>query len=498
MQLKQEIKLQQTLQMTPELQQAIKLLQLSTLELVQEVSVQLQENPALELEDEQEETVAPAAQAAEEPATNLYSASDDLRQAGMTTGEETGAREPESVPASSEEIDFDRLLEKYSEFRPTDEEPRNRSDDDDMPSIESRTGSSETLTEHLLWQLQMGEFSLDEELVAREIIGNLEDDGYLRDEGIQAVMDRTGVSPQLFETVLPRVQRLDPVGVAARDLRECLLVQAQTAFPLDSLLHLVITTCLDEIVGRAASGLAQKLGVPAREVKRVVELIGNLDPKPAKSWNHHEPEYIVPDMEVFRDSDGKIVVDLNESGLPKLRISGFYRSINTRKLERQDRDYIRDKIRSAEWLVRSIYQRQSTMKKVAEAIFNAQSDFLELGEAALRPLKLHDVAQAVDMHESTISRVTTNKYAQTPRGIFELKYFFGSRIKSSDGEDKAGTAIKSRIKALVQGEDRANPLSDQTIVEVLAQEGISIARRTVAKYRQQLGFPSSSDRIKVL
>jgi RNA polymerase sigma-54 factor len=334
--------------------------------------------------------------------------------------------------------------------------------------------------------------------VAREIIGNLEDDGYLRDEGIQAVMDRTGVSPQLFETVLPRVQRLDPVGVAARDLRECLLVQAQTAFPLDSLLHLVITTCLDEIVGRAAYGLAQKLGVPAREIKRVVELIGNLDPKPAKSWNHHEPEYIVPDMEVFRDSDGKIVVDLNESGLPKLRISGFYRSINTRKLERQDRDYIRDKIRSAEWLVRSIYQRQSTMKKVAEAIFNAQSDFLELGEAALRPLKLHDVAQAVDMHESTISRVTTNKYAQTPRGIFELKYFFGSRIKSSDGEDKAGTAIKSRIKELVQGEDRANPLSDQTIVEVLAQEGISIARRTVAKYRQQLGFPSSSDRIKVL
>jgi RNA polymerase sigma-54 factor len=496
MQLKQEIKLQQNLQMTQELQQAIKLLQLSTLELLQEVTTQLQENPALETEEEQAET-QPAASPTEEPETNLYSAADDFRQPKTGSTEEPAAPEPDSVPSSNEEIDFDRLLEKYSEFRPTDE-PRVQRDDDEMPSFEARTSTPETLNEHLLWQLQMGQFSLDEELLAREIIGNLEDDGYLRPEGIQAVLDRTGATQEKLDQVLPRIQRLDPVGIAARNLQECLLVQAQTAFPQDLLLQTIISNHLDELVGRAVSGLAQKLGVPTREIKRALELVAGLDPRPAKSWNYSEPEYIVPDMEVFKDGAGNIVVELNDNGLPRLRVSGFYRSINTRKLDREARDFIRTKIRSAEWLVSSIMQRQNTMKRVAEAIFRAQTEFLDHGESYLKPLKLQDVALEVEMHESTISRVTTNKYAQTPRGIFELKYFFGSRIKSADGEDLAGTAIKSRIRQLVSAEDRSNPLSDQAIVEILAREGITIARRTVAKYRQQLGFPSSSDRIKVL
>ncbi|MBM4371418.1 MAG: RNA polymerase factor sigma-54 [Deltaproteobacteria bacterium] len=458
--------------MTLQLQQAIKLLQLSRLELENLVQQELTENPALEEAQEAPEEIAepPAAPAAE-------------------------ALDPEPIPASAEDIDFEKVLEQYEEFRAPPAPALTNTED--LPSLENRATPGDSLFDHLLWQVQMSSLGFEERLVATELIGALDDNGYLREDGIQSACDAVGVDAAFAERVLARVQAFDPPGVGARDLRECLLIQARLFLPDDALVLDVIEHHLDELVGRSSLTLQKTLGISDQELRRVLNTIATLDPKPGRGYSSASPEYEIPDIYVEKRG-GEWVVTLNENGLPRLRVSDYYRRVLHQDRNADTRDFLRGKVRAAVWFVRSIYQRQSTIQKVAESIFRFQRDFLERGPKYLRPLVLRDVAQEVGMHESTISRVTTKKYAQTPQGVFELKYFFGARIESSAGDDLSAQAVRERIRTLIAGEDPRSPLSDQAIVAVLAKEDLKIARRTVAKYRQQLGLLSSSERIRVL
>ncbi len=465
--------------MTPQLQQAIKLLQLSRLELESLVQEELNENPALE-------------ESAEPP--------DDGPAAETTAPEEPAREAPEvpeldPVPAAPEDMDFEKVLEQYEAFRPPQSAPVATAEE--TPAFENRAGAEDTLFDHLRWQLRMSSLNFEEQLVAMELIGAIDDNGYLREDGVQLACDAVGVDPEYAEAVLARVQAFDPPGVGARSLRECLLIQARLLIPEDTLVHKVIDERLDDLVGRSALTLQKSLNLTDVEMRRVIDAIASLDPKPGRGFASGDAEYVVPDVFVERRG-GEWVVSLNENGLPKLKVSDYYRRVLHQNKNADTRDFLKTKVRSAVWLVRSIYQRQATMKKVSEAIFRFQRDFLEQGPKYLRPLVLRDVAMEVGMHESTISRVTTKKYAQTPQGLFELKYFFGARIEAKRGEDLSAEAVRERIRTLVEEEDPRKPLSDQAIVKVLANENIKIARRTIAKYRQQLGLLSSSERMKAI
>ena len=481
LELRQDLRMTQELRMTPQLQMAIKLLQLSRLELESLVQKELTENPALE--------------EAPEP-------TDDAPQAGgveatppAETPPTTPAADPEPVPASPDDMDFDKVLEQYETFRPPP--TPSVAAPEDAPQFENRAGAEDSLAEHLMWQLQMSAFNFEERLVATELIGAIDDNGYLRSDGLSTACNAVGVDEAFAEQVLLRIQALDPLGVGARNLRECLLIQARVLLPDDELVHRVIDLHLDELVGRAALHLQESLEIGDAEMRRVMEAISSLDPKPGRGFSSSQAEYVVPDVFVEMRS-GEWVVSLNENGLPKLRVSDYYKRVLHQNKNADTREFLRNKVRSAVWLVRSIYQRQATMKKVTEAIFRFQRDFLERGPKFLRPLVLRDVALEVGMHESTISRVTTQKFAQTPQGLFELKYFFGARIQSERGEDLSAQAVRERIQTLIDKEDPRRPLSDQAIVVVLKEENIKIARRTVAKYRGQLGLLSSSERTKVI
>jgi RNA polymerase sigma-54 factor len=305
------------------------------------------------------------------------------------------------------------------------------------------------------------------------------------------------VDSAFAERVLAVIQTFDPLGVGARNLRECLLIQARILLPEDTLVLTIIDQHLDGLVGRSSMHLQKALALTDIEMRRVFAAIATLDPKPGRGFSRTAPEYEIPDVFVEKRG-GEWVVTLNESGLPRLRVSDYYRRVLHQDKNADTRDFLKTKVRSAVWFVRSIYQRQSTIQKVAESIFRFQRDFLERGPKYLRPLVLREVAAEVGMHESTISRVTTKKYAQTPQGVFELKYFFGARIESGRGEDLSAEAVRERIRALVAREDARTPLSDQAIVDILKRENLKIARRTVAKYRQQLGLLSSADRIRAV
>ncbi len=476
LELRQDLKLTQELRMTPQLQQAIKLLQLSRLELESLVQQELTENPALE-------------ESADPP--------DDGPAAETTPPEEPTrtAAELDPVPSAPEDMDFEKVLEQYEAFRPPQSAPINNGEE--TPSFENRAGAEDSLFDHLRWQLKMSSLNFEEQLVAMELIGAIDDNGYLRADGLQLACDAVGVDEAFAEAVLARIQAFDPPGVAARNLRECLLIQARLLIPEDTLVHKVISDRLNDLVGRSAVTLQKSLGLTDIEMRRVIDAIASLDPKPGRGFSSGDAEYVIPDVFVDRQG-GEWVVTLNENGLPKLKVSDYYRRILHQNKNADTRDFLKTKVRSAVWLVRSIYQRQATMKKVSEAIFRFQRDFLEQGPRYLRPLVLRDVAMEVGMHESTISRVTTKKYAQTPQGLFELKYFFGARIESKRGEDLSAQAVRERIRDLVDAEDPRKPLSDQAIVATLAVENIKIARRTVAKYRQQLGLLSSSERMKAI
>jgi RNA polymerase sigma-54 factor len=479
--LKQQLKLTQQLVMTPQLQQAIKLLQLSRLELANLVQQELQENPVLEETRDGDEEL-PEEVSAESEAPDAAPAED--------------SRDPASGPEPSQsdkiaDIDWHSYMEAYPQTG------MGAQRDDERPSFEATLTRRATLAEHLEWQLQLSAFEPEERDAAAWIIGNLDEHGYLA-ASVEDLARQSGLEAALIERALAKVQLFDPTGVAARDLRECLRLQLDALQIDDRIVRALVDEHLDALQRRDFRRIAKALDVGVEEVAAAARVVARLEPRPGRAFGGEDPVYIVPDIYVYKIGDDFHVV-LNEDGLPKLRISNLYRGVLSRDVEvgKDARDYVQEKVRAAMWLIKSIHQRQRTIYKVMQSIIKHQRDFFEKGIAHLRPLNLRDVAEDIEMHESTVSRVTTNKYAHTPQGIFELKYFFNSRINRIDGDAIASESVKEKIRKIISSEDGRRPLSDQRIAELLKRSNIDIARRTVTKYRESMRILSSTKRRQV-
>jgi RNA polymerase sigma-54 factor len=477
---KLHLKLSQKLIMTPSLQQAIKLLQLSKLELQEVLNQELLENPLLEETAEEAKTEEADAEA----------------QDKTQTEEEAKAAEPqkEKDKDSFDEIDYDAYFQDYIEYGYN---PRMTEEHEEFP-IENTLTRPPNLTDHLTWQLMMSDASPRIKEIGQFIIGNIDEDGYLRATNDE-IMAAGGYEPGEVEQAVRAVQSLDPIGVAARDLRECLLLQLDFLEVEDPLVETIIRDHWEMFMQRHFVQLAKVLSIDMKTLEGIVEIIKRLDPKPGRKYSNERAIYVEPDVYVQKVGDEYVIV-LNEDGMPKLRINSSYRSMLNSMDSKQDGEtvnYIKDKIRSAVWLIKSLDQRQRTIYKVAESIVKHQREFLEKGIDYLRPLVLRDVADDIQMHESTVSRVVSNKYMHTPRGLFLMKYFFHSGIDSDTGEDISSLTVKKKIQSYIEGEDPRKPLSDSKIMKILNDEGINIARRTVAKYRDELNIPSSTDRKQV-
>jgi RNA polymerase sigma-54 factor len=478
---KLHLKLSQKLIMTPSLQQAIKLLQLSKLELQEVLNQELLENPLLE--ELGEETKQEEAEA-------------EAQETKTETEEEAKAAEPqpEKEKDSFDEIDYDAYFQDYLEYGYN---PRMGEDHEEFP-IENTLTRPPNLTDHLTWQLSMSDASPIVKEIGGFIIGNIDEDGYLRASN-QEIAAAGPYELADVERAVATIQLLDPIGVAARDLRECLLLQLDFLEVDVPLVEIVIRDHWEEFMQRHFVQLSRILSVDMKTLEGVVEVIKHLDPKPGRKYSNERAIYVEPDVYVQKVSDEYVIV-LNEDGMPKLRINGSYRQMLNSMDSKSDGEtvnYIKDKIRSAVWLIKSLDQRQRTIYKVAESIVKHQREFLEKGIDYLRPLVLRDVADDIQMHESTVSRVVSNKYMHTPRGLFLMKYFFHSGIDSDTGEDISSLTVKKKIQGFIDGEDPRKPLSDSKIMKILNDEGINIARRTVAKYRDELNIPSSTDRKQI-
>ncbi len=500
MELKQSLKMSQQLVMTPQLQQAIKLLQLSRMELLEQVREEMEQNPLLEQPDETVEgdmsekepgEASLEAANAEAPPGTEDKVSDNAVEVKVEEGTAPG------------EIDWDAYLNSYQFNEPTTASNKGNIDSDDLPSFEANLVRKEDLFEHMTVQLGMLKMNEAEARIALLILGNLDDDGYLKLPGVEGdplipLATEGDVSTTVAEKTLKRIQQLDPKGCGARDLQECLLIQASALKDRHaSLLGTLLKKHMTFLESKNYPAIARDLKITLDEVVEAAKLLVKLDPKPGRNYTADDAQYITPDVYIYKMGEDYTVV-LNDDGLSKLRISNAYRSAlkNGAIPTGQTKEFVQDKLRSAMWLIRSIHQRQRTIFKVTESIVKFQRDFLDKGIAFLKPLILRDVAEDIGMHESTVSRVTSNKYVHTPQGIFELKYFFNSSIARTSGEDIASEAVKNHIKLLVSAEDAKNPYSDQRIVELLRAQGIEIARRTVAKYREVLGVLPSSKRKK--
>ncbi len=481
--LKQQLKLSQQLVMTPQLQQAIKLLQLSRLELVNMVNQELQENPVLEEGIEADEELPSEVQAeAEAP-------DESLSQAASEPGE---SREPTDLEKIAD-VDWQNYMDAFPQTGMGVVR-----DDDERPSFEATLTRRPTLAEHLEWQLQMAGVCEKTKEAASWIIGNLDERGYLM-TSLDEIAEQSGVSAEWLQPALLAVQAFDPAGVAARDLAECLTLQLDALGERDPLVRALAAEHLDELQKKDYRKIAKLRDVSVEEVSAAAKVLAQLDPRPGRPFGGDEPVYITPDIYVYKVGDDYHVL-LNEDGLPKLRINNVYRGVLARErgeVPKETREYVQDKVRSAVWLIKSIHQRQRTIYKVMQSIIKFQRDFFDRGISQLKPLNLRDIAEDIEMHESTVSRVTSNKYAHTPQGIFELKYFFNSSISRVDGDAIASESVKEKIRKIIAAEDGRRPLSDQRISEMLRRLNIDIARRTVTKYRESMNILSSTRRRQV-
>lgn len=483
LELKQQLKLSQQLVITPQLQQAIRLLQLSQPELVELVEQELLENPLLEEESQNPEEVKkePPEIAAERE--NLEKVGDNQN---LKENQEVGGKEGD-FKEEPVDFDWDNYLNTYNAPEMT-----GGLRSDDFPSYENTLASKTSLFDHLMWQMQLSSMDPDEVEVGTLILGGINDDGYFN-ESLEEIAQNTDRSVDFVEHVLERIQEFDPPGIAARNLKECLLLQVKQIGEHCEVLEPIIERHLPNLEKRDYPKIARDLKVPLEKIKPFAKLIHELEPKPGRQYSTSEPQYITPDVYVRKLGDEWTVV-LNEDGLPKLKVNPLYRSMMEGEVKSTTKDYVQDKLRSAIWLIRSIHQRQRTLYKTSKTIVKFQQDFFEKGINFLKPMILRDVANEIEMHESTVSRVTTNKYMHTPHGIFELKFFFNSGISTSGGEAIASEAIKNKIKWLVSQENPKKPLSDQEIVRLLKDGNIVIARRTVAKYREMMRILPSSKR----
>ena len=480
LEIRQNLRLTQQLIMTQKLQQAIKLLQLTRMELLAEIHQALETNPVLE---EQLSEERPAASPEEEA----------WEAARPQSAEEAETPEPlpdqEDGRSPLDDWDWEKYLQDQ-QFSAHLEEHEER----ELPSYENLNAQKTTLKSHLMWQLCMAGLDEEGELLGTLIIGNLDADGYLR-ATVEEIAQDSRTSPARVEEILKLIQGFDPPGVAARDLRECLLLQL-THLNLDQpLVRDIIENHLIHLGNRNYQAIARDLKVSLEDVAQAAEIIAALDPKPGRRFDAEDPAYITPDVYVYKVGEEYVCV-LNEDGLPKLRVNSFYLESlrHPEKLSDSARSYIQKHLDNALWFIRSIHQRQKTLQRVAESIVRFQRDFLDHGLSHLKPLTLRQVAEDVQMHESTISRVTTGKYMHTPQGVLDMKYFFNSGINLGFGDQIASESVKEKIRQLVQSENPENPLSDQEIADLLRKEDVIIARRTVAKYRGMLGVLPSSKR----
>ena len=476
---KLNLRMTQKLIMTPSLQQAIKMLQMTKLELQGEITQELTENPLLEeLQDGTSDAEKTEAETAE--------------VAAQAESEAPEVPDKDAERDSFEEIDYESYFQDYMDLSYRPQAP---SEEIEAPPLENILSKPQSLSDHLLWQLDMGVVPARQKEIARAIIGNLDEAGYLA----ASLEEIAGMGPYPIEEIeraLHIVQELDPPGVGARDLKECLLIQLSFHDMEGTPAETIVKDHMGLLQGRKFKELAQALGCSLDEVMHYVDTIRHLDPKPGKKYNAGSNHYVIPDVYVLKVDKGYTIV-LNEEGLPRLRISSFYRRMidrNNLEVTRETREYVREKFRSAFRLIKSLEERQRTIYKVAKSIVKHQQGFLDFGYEHLRPLILKDVADDIGMHESTVSRVVNHKYMHTPRGLYEMKFFFHSGISSTQGQDVSSLTVKERIKKVVGEEDPRRPLSDAAIVQILSNEGLRIARRTVAKYREELRIPSSNER----
>jgi RNA polymerase sigma-54 factor len=450
---------------------AIKLLQLNQVELVDKITQELAENPALE--------------------EGLESVGDEktLEQTEAKTAD-SATKEVTIDEKISDNIDWNNYLDEYSSFGRT----RFETEQKDAPQYEAFIARKDNLNDHLLWQLLMSSLSEKEKHIGSIIIGSINKDGYL-EVSVDEIADMSDCPVEDVEDVLFLLHTFDPPGVCARDLSECLLIQAKALGFDDPTLIKIIKNHIKNLENKNYKAICRDLRISIKEVIFFIDIIKKLEPKPGREFLDEEPRYITPDIYVYKVED-EFVIMLNDNGMPRLHISPYYREVikQGKDISGQTKGYLQEKIRSASWLIRSIYQRQKTIYKVMESIMKFQYEFFEKGITYLKPMVLRDVAQDIGMHESTVSRVTSNKYAHTPQGIFELKYFFNSSIRRSYGGEMASVSVQYEIRKIIESENPKKPYSDDKIANLLNAEDINIARRTIAKYRDILGILSSSKR----
>lgn len=504
-----QLKLGQSLTMTPQLQQAIRLLQLSTLDLQQEIQQALESNPLLETSEDDDQAETPSADGDQNqgnttdetsPEAAADAASSDWDESESAPDWQSENEIPDTLP---DDLPVDTAWDDVYQSAPA---PAARNDDESDHDFETRNSPTETLRDHLEWQLNLTPLSERDQAIAHALMDAVDERGYLTSPvkdiyaGLVDEADEDPLEMDEVEAVLRRLQYFDPPGVFARDLQDCLLIQLNQLPPETPWLaqaRLVITHYINLLGNRDYAQLLRRSRLKEEQLRDVLALITGLNPRPGDIIDRTEPDYVIPDV-IVRKHNGRWRVELNPEIAPRIRVNASYASLIRRADSGADNTYLRDQLQEAKWFIKSLQSRNETLLKVATRIVEYQQGFLDYGEEAMKPLILSDIAQLVEMHESTISRVTTQKYMHTPRGIFELKYFFSSHVSTDEGGECSSTAIRAMIKKLIAAETPKKPLSDSKIAAMLGEQGIKVARRTVAKYREAMHIPPSNERKRLV
>lgn len=475
----QSLKQSQNLAMTPQLQQAIKLLTLTHLEMTNVIAEEMVENPMLE----------------ERGDDGDHQTEEDYKLERLENQNKEASAEnfQEETVVNKDDFDWQSYIESYESSSSSAPPSMATPDPDDMPNYENMVSGAQTLADHLEWQIRMDNLGQQQLSFAELIIHNINDDGYLEAD-FSELMSQTELTQEDAKEVLEKIQRLDPVGCGSKDLVECLLIQARIAEERSPLLEKIIRDHLEDLKKKNYSKIEEATGANQDQIKETALLLQNFHPRPGRLIASGETHYVVPDIYV-KEEGGEFIVQLNDDGVPRLKISKLYRDMIKQKGDKEAKEFVQDKLRSALWLIKSIETRQNTIYRVSKSIVAQQQEFFKKGPRFLKPMVLKDVAGEIGVHESTVSRVTTNKYMHTPIGLFELKYFFNAGIGGKNGGvEISNEVLKFKIKELIDNENPKKPLSDQKIATLLSRDDVTVARRTVAKYREILDIPSSAKR----